>query len=651
LSGMNLPSPVISSKNWLRLHFTSDSNHRRKGFNAQFQVKKAIELKSRGVKMLPSKDSNHKNSVLTQGGDAIASDTCPDPGILENGKRVGSDFRVGASVQFSCEDNYVLQGSKSITCQRVTDTLAAWSDHRPICRARTCGSNLRGPSGIITSPNYPVQYEDNAHCVWVITTTDPEKLKSQCFVVVVVIVVVLVIYVSTNDFAIYPTYRLTGSSVPDLIVSMSNQMWLHLQSDDSIGSPGFKAVYQEIEKGGCGDPGIPSYGKRTGSSFLHGDTLTFECQAAFELVGERTITCQQNNQWSGNKPSCVFSCFFNFTTPSGIILSPNYPEEYGNNMNCVWLIISEPGSRIHLIFNDFDVEPQFDYLTIKDDGIADLPPLGTFSGNEVPSQLASSGHIVRLEFQSDHSTTGRGFNITYTTFGQNECHDPGIPINGRRFGDRFLLGSSVSFHCDDGFVKTQGSESITCIMQDGNVVWSSTVPRCEAPCGGHLTASSGVILPPGWPGYYKDSLNCEWVIEARPGNSIKITFDKFQTEVNYDTLEVRDGPANSSPLIGEYHGTQAPQFLISTGNYMYLLFTTDNSRSSVGFLIHYESVTLESDSCLDPGIPVNGHRHGNNFNIRSTVTFSCDPGYTLSDEEPLICERNHQWNHALPSCD
>lgn len=64
---------------------------------------------------------------------------------------------------------------------------------------------------------------------------------------------------------------------------------------------------------------------------------------------------------------------------------------------------------------------------------------------------------------------------------------------------------------------------------------------------------------------------------------------RFQTEVNYDTLEVRDGPASSSPLIGEYHGTQAPQFLISTGNFMYLLFTTDNSRASVGFLIHYES--------------------------------------------------------------
>uniref|UniRef100_A0A2K5L8N4 CUB and Sushi multiple domains 1 n=1 Tax=Cercocebus atys TaxID=9531 RepID=A0A2K5L8N4_CERAT len=635
------------ASNWLRLHFTSDSNHRRKGFNAQFQVKKAIELKSRGVKMLPSKDGSHKNSVLSQGGVALVSDMCPDPGIPENGRRAGSDFRVGANVQFSCEDNYVLQGSKSITCQRVTETLAAWSDHRPICRARTCGSNLRGPSGVITSPNYPVQYEDNAHCVWVITTADPDKVRS-----------------SNSAFENFELERamnpdgviagkvgdtrsslLTGSSVPDLIVSMSNQMWLHLQSDDSIGSPGFKAVYQEIEKGGCGDPGIPAYGKRTGSSFLHGDTLTFECPAAFELVGERVITCQQNNQWSGNKPSCVFSCFFNFTASSGIILSPNYPEEYGNNMNCVWLIISEPGSRIHLIFNDFDVEPQFDFLAVKDDGISDITVLGTFSGNEVPSQLASSGHIVRLEFQSDHSTTGRGFNITYTTFGQNECHDPGIPINGRRFGDRFLLGSSVSFHCDDGFVKTQGSESITCILQDGNVVWSSTVPRCEAPCGGHLTASSGVILPPGWPGYYKDSLNCEWIIEAKPGHSIKITFDRQRS--NYDTLEVRDGPASSSPLIGEH-----PSFS-SAGNFMYLLFTTDNSRSQHRCLHppREVSVTLESDSCLDPGIPVNGHRHGSDFGIRSTVTFSCDPGYTLSDDEPLVCERNHQWNHALPSCD
>ncbi|KAM7423965.1 hypothetical protein PAMA_000362 [Pampus argenteus] len=652
LTGTTLPSPVISSKNWLRIHFTSDSNHRRKGFSAQYQVKKAIELKSRGVKMMPSKDSSHKNAVLSQSG--LAGDVCPDPGVPENGKRMGSTFQVGSSVQFSCDDSYVLQGSKSITCQRVTDTLAAWSDHRPICRTRTCGSNLRGPRGIITSPNYPVQYENNAHCVWVITAMDSEK----------------VIKLSFEEFDLergYDTltvgdggkigdtrrvlYVLTGSSVPDLIVSLSNQMWLHLQSDDTIGSAGFKAVYEEIERGGCGDPGVPAFGRRSGDRFQHGDVLTFFCQSAFELVGERSITCQHNNQWSGNKPSCVFSCFFNFTAPSGTILSPNYPEEYGNNLNCVWLIISEPGSRIHLLFSDFDLEPQFDWLVVKDEGLSEPTTFGTFSGKDVPSQIASNGHIMRLEFQSDHSNTGKGFNISYTTFGQNECHDPGVPVNGQRYGDQFQLGSSVAFRCDQGFIRTQGSDQVTCIIQDGNVVWSAAVPRCEAPCGGHLTAPTGVLLSPGWPSFYKDSLNCQWVIEAQPDHAVKIHFDRFQTEVNYDTLEIRDGPSASSPLIGEYHGTQAPHFLISTSNFLFLLFTTDNSRSAAGFSIRYESVKMESDSCLDPGIPVNGRRHGSIFSIGSHVSFACDPGYTLSDQEPIVCEQNHQWSHALPSCD
>lgn len=34
----------------------------------------------------------------------------------------------------------------------------------------------------------------------------------------------------------------------------------------------------------------------------------------------------------------------------------------------MWLIISEPGSRIHLLFSDFDLEPQFDWLVVKDEG-------------------------------------------------------------------------------------------------------------------------------------------------------------------------------------------------------------------------------------------------------------------------------------------
>ncbi|PWA15041.1 hypothetical protein CCH79_00008738 [Gambusia affinis] len=341
----------------------------------------------------------------------------------------------------------------------------------------------------------------------------------------------------------------------------------------------------------------------------------------------------------------------NFTAPSGTVLSPDYPEGYGNNMNCVWLIQSDPGSRIHLAFNDFDLEAPYDSLTVKDGETNDAPVIGRFSGAESPSHLTSNTNTLRLEFQADHSMSGRGFNITYSTFGHNECPDPGIPINARRFGDSFQLGSSISVVCEDGFIKTQGTETISCQLERGKVMWSGPIPKCEAPCGGHYSAPSGIILSPGWPGYYKDSLSCEWVIEAEPGRSIKITFDRFQTELGYDFLEIHDGPNLLSPLVGSFNGTQVPQFLFSSSNFLYLLFTTDNSRSNVGFKILYESVTVDSYSCLDPGIPVNGIRYGQDFSIGSTVSFGCDSGYRLSHEEPLVCEKNHWWSHPLPTCD
>uniref|UniRef100_A0A8C6UY19 Uncharacterized protein n=1 Tax=Neogobius melanostomus TaxID=47308 RepID=A0A8C6UY19_9GOBI len=162
----------------------------------------------------------------------------------------------------------------------------------------------------------------------------------------------------------------------------------------------------------------------------------------------------------------------------GTVLSPDYPEGYGNNLNCVWLIISEPGSRIHLAFNDFDLEPPYDFLTIKDGDQSGATVLGRFSGAEVPSHLTSNSNVLQLEFQADHSMSGRGFNITYT-FGRNECPDPGVPLNARRFGDSFQLGSSISVVCDEGFIKTQGTDTITCLLEDGKVMWSGLIPKCE----------------------------------------------------------------------------------------------------------------------------------------------------------------------------
>uniref|UniRef100_A0A4X2K9A5 CUB and Sushi multiple domains 2 n=1 Tax=Vombatus ursinus TaxID=29139 RepID=A0A4X2K9A5_VOMUR len=209
-----------------------------------------------------------------------------------------------------------------------------------------CDAHLRGPSGIITSPNFPIQYDNNAHCVWVITAINPAKVRlfyssnQVAFQMIGRLLTLLnagthdkvccpplgknVIKLTFEEFDLergYDTltvgdggqdgdqktvlYVLTGNTVPDLIVSTNHQMWLLFQTDSSSSSLGFKASYEEIEQGSCGDPGVPAYGRREGSRFRHGDTLKFECQPAFELVGQKAITCQKNNQWSAKKPGCV----------------------------------------------------------------------------------------------------------------------------------------------------------------------------------------------------------------------------------------------------------------------------------------------------------------------------------------------------------
>lgn len=85
----------------------------------------------------------------------------------------------------------------------------------------------------------------------------------------------------------------------------------------------------EIDQGSCGNPGIPTYGKREGTSFRHGERLYFECLPAFELVGKKNITCQKNNQWSAKKPSCV--CKFLVTS----CYSDSTRTVYGHVRECI----------------------------------------------------------------------------------------------------------------------------------------------------------------------------------------------------------------------------------------------------------------------------------------------------------------------------
>nr|XP_035970367.1 CUB and sushi domain-containing protein 1-like isoform X1 [Halichoerus grypus] len=50
---------------------------------------------------------------------------------------------------------------------------------------------------------------------------------------------------------------------------------------------------------------------------------------------------------------------------SSTISSPHFPSEYGNNADCTWTILAEPGDTIALVFTDFQLEEGYDFLEIS----------------------------------------------------------------------------------------------------------------------------------------------------------------------------------------------------------------------------------------------------------------------------------------------
>jgi hypothetical protein len=52
-------------------------------------------------------------------------------------------------------------------------------------------------------------------------------------------------------------------------------------------------------------------------------------------------------------------CRFVLTSESGIIASPNYPNRYGSNENCLWNVSPASGLPIHIDISNFEVSFAF----------------------------------------------------------------------------------------------------------------------------------------------------------------------------------------------------------------------------------------------------------------------------------------------------
>ena len=383
----------------------------------------------------------------------------------------------------------------------------------------------------------------------------------------------------------------SGAFRPPPLTSTSNYLYVVLTSDASINRSGFSASYSSI------------------------------------FVGNSGSNCFSNNN-------------YNLTASSGNLGC----NGYANNIAVSWSITVASGSLVGLEFITFQTESNYDFVKVYDGSGTSSPLLASLSGSSLPSPLRSTSNRLYVRFTSDASVTFDGFTANYNTIasssiarcststttslsqpeGQFGCngYDNNVDsswaistASGTRITLTFstldtesyydyvkiydgtnnhaqLIGTYsgttlpsapiqstsnnvyVTFHSDSSVSSSYTGFTL------GYVSYGNFGTSCNNNANYNLNLSSGTFGCDG----YANAITITWTINSY--GPIHLEFDRFDTEQNYDIIYIFDGTSNSAPSLGRFSGTTTYP-VTSTGNNMYLKFTSDSSITRSGFSAVY----------------------------------------------------------------
>ncbi|OQV15507.1 Tolloid-like protein 2 [Hypsibius exemplaris] len=317
---------------------------------------------------------------------------------------------------------------------------------------------------------------------------------------------------------------------------------------------------------------------------------------------------------SGFRANYEVICGGNVTAAKGQLQSPNYPDDYRPNKECIWLIRLEKAYQVALQFQSFEIENHdeclYDYLEIRDGQDGSSPLIGRHCGYHLPSQVKSTTNYLWLKFVSDGSVQKAGFSLEYVTE-FDEC-------------------TQTAHGCEQICVNTLGGYKCECMI---GFELHSDGKHCEKACGGFVESLNGTIFSPSFPELYPSNKHCIWQIVSPPQYRITLNFTHFDLEGNnqdceYDSVTVSSSGDNFTTedwrRLGIYCGQTLPAPITSETNVLRVVFQSDNSVQKSGFSAIFFT---DKDECSDN----NGGCQQICRNTVGSFECLCNNGFTLHE--------------------
>lgn len=441
-----------------------------------------------------------------------------------------------------------------------------------------CGGDLSIESVTsIESPNHPLFYPPNKNCVWRINVPHSYQValefnsfdldfQQNC----------LNDYLEVRDGS-NESFRLIGiycgNSIPPILASTTNSMFIKFISDGSGENFGFSAtLFREMDECKLKNHGCEQ-----------------ECINTLESY---RCACRFGYQLRADGKTCETACGGIIETSNGIITSPGYPFPYPADETCIWEIIAEKRYRITLDFTFFELEGShllqedcdYDSVTISSKYEDDrLQKEGVFCSERLPPSITSETNVMRVKFQSDSSVQKTGFSAKFSSH-LDSCGNN----NG---GCSHICRNTLT--------------SIECKCKNGYILHENGKDCIPGACLFEITATHGIIKSQNHPNNYSKNLDCIWHFIAMPGHRVFVEFVEFNTEFDSecsnDYVAIYINVDSSSRIksnyligdtytLGKFCGNDLPNPITSPPFGMYMMFKTDDSVQKSGFVAYHSTV-------------------------------------------------------------